>query len=716
MRTSRPVSPHTPSRSSARRDDGFPSTRGVALLVALLVTLLAPAAVAAPEAHILRIDPRASQQSGEPVITTVIELVQARRVSDATGSCAALNGNARLDCMSDALEKKNALYSPFDFQEQNAIFTVDVDGTDHVAKHLSNARWGDSGTEPGVGTAWLLLIDADARMGKSLDDAKQLAERFIASMGPNDIVNVMFLNDTQVVKDSKWLPSTKKPQASQFVESVSSTYPKLGTTRPLLTIIKAAATDAFKSLGNVGGEVEVPLHQAMVVLSSGYGGGDPATTGPGALELQKYLTGGRFPEDNTALPKAPVPVISIYFPPRTFDAVQRNALEFMQNLANTQIGGFFSIMRAGQGSRSDDIVNAVRTRFSKMHIVRWRVSCIAPSITQSFKLVFKNITPPIAGDTTFKDVPIGIDPTTWALDVNVKDTQARVTEGVYPGGNFKVYGDFCWGGDVSRAEVYFVPAGQSIPADLGGADIDQAKKTQQHLIAQGMRGTAVQVADGFAEFQAPDNDKILHGSGSQAVVRLVIYDNKARRMSGATASTILQLKATSAPFPLVIVLGAALGLTVLALVAVLLLRGSRRRPSASRPTPAPVVAGGVYPAPAPHTSRSAGSAPRGGASPSPGRASKATLEGAAGVYSLVAGQEMQVGRDGAVCTILLSDPQVSGVHATLKIDDGSLVVRDEHSNNGTSVGGAALTPGTWATLSDGAIVSFGPIEFRVKLD
>jgi len=44
------------------------------------------------------------------------------------------------------------------------------------------------------------------------------------------------------------------------------------------------------------------------------------------------------------------------------------------------------------------------------------------------------------------------------------------------------------------------------------------------------------------------------------------------------------------------------------------------------------------------------------------------------------------------------------------------LVRDEHSNNGTSVGGAAITPGTWAPLSDGALVAFGPIEFRVKLD
>lgn len=684
----------------------FTARRFAALACVSFLLFWATASLAAPEAHILRIDPRANAQSGDPLITTVIELVQSKRVSEATSDCASLSNSARWDCMSAALEKKNALYTPFTFQESNALFTVEVDGTDRLARFVSHAEWGNSSSEPGVGTAWLILVDADSRMGASFEDAKQLAAQFVRSMGPNDIVNLMFMNDTQVVKDSNWLGAVKKQQALTFIDSVSDTFPKLGTTRPLLTIIKSAATDGFKALGNAGGDVTVPLHQALVVLSNGYGGGDPATTGPGALELQRYLTGGRFPEDNTALPKAPVPVISVYFPPRTYDAIQRNALEFMQNMANTQIGGFFTIMRDGQGSRSPTIVDAVRSRFAKMHIVRWRMSCIAPTITQSFKLVFKNVSPPIAGDTTFKDVPIGIDPSTWPLDVNVTYTQERIGDGVYPGGSFKVYGDFCWGGDTSTAEVYFVPAGQSIPADLAGADVEQAKRAQQHLIAQGMRGTAAQVADGFAEFVAPDSDKILHGSGSQAVVRLVLYDNKARRMSGVTASTILQLRATSAPFPLVLILAVALGATVLALIAVLLLRGSgKRRPS--RPTPPPVIAAAAYPAPA---------AVRPGSGFAPAiRATQCTLEGAAGVFTLIAGQESKVGRDGATCAILLNDPGVSGQHATLKLENGQLMVRDDKSNNGTFLGGMKLPSGSWYSVAEGSLLRFGPVELRVRL-
>ncbi|HTM43736.1 MAG TPA: hypothetical protein VL137_02205, partial [Polyangiaceae bacterium] len=392
--------------------------------------------------------------------------------------CAALTGDGQLDCMSTALEKPYALYQPFPFPEGNAIFTVNVDGMDRPGKLVSTAKWGASSQLPGVGTAWLILIDADSRMGASFEDAKQVAAKFVSNMAPNDIVNVMFFNDRQVVLDSKWMPSTAKGKAQAFITSLTATYPKQGRNRSLLTLIKGAATDGFKALGNAGQDVKVPMHQAMVVLSSGFGGADPSTTGPGAIQLQQYLTGGRFPEDNTALPKAPVPVISIYFPQRTIDEFKMNSLEFMQNLANPEIGGFFSVVQSGGGGRADDIVKAVRTRFSKMSLVRWRVSCIAPTVTQSFKLVFNNVDPPIAGDSTFKDVPVGIDPSTWPLDVNIQYSKNNVGEGVYPGGHFKVFGDFCWGGEKDRAEVYFLPAGQQVPNELNSTDVEKAKQTQ----------------------------------------------------------------------------------------------------------------------------------------------------------------------------------------------------------------------------------------------
>lgn len=765
------MSPKLPieQESTPRRKASLVGALPLLALAAVLLTWSTPL-LAAPAARLLRIDPRAGQDNTNPVLTTVIEVAQSKRVSDQIRECAGLRGNAQLDCMSQALEKPFALYTPFPFPQQQALFLVDVEGRDVPAKLVSSAKWGDSLQTPGVGTAWLILVDADQRMKSSFNDAKQVAEKFIQSMGPNDIVDVMFFNDRQVVEDSKWLSASQKAKALGVVNKVSGTFTASGRNRSLLTIIKDAATDGFKALGNVGEGVNVPLHQAMVVLSSGFGGTDPSTTGPGALQLAKYMTGGRFPEDNTALPKAPVPIISVYFPHTTFDEFRQNSQEFMQNMADTEIGGFFTVMRAGQGDRAQAIVNSVRTRFSKMNIVKWRVSCISPTATQSFKLLFNNVTPPILGDNSFKDVPIGIDPTTWPLDVNIQYTQdmAKRGDGVYPGGRFKVYGDFCWGGDTSRAEVYFVPKGQALPNELSGTDVEQAKRAQQQLIAMGMKGTAIEANNSYVEFEAPDKDKLLHGSGSQAVVRLVIFDNKANRTSGVTNASVIQLKGTTKPLPLLLILGGALGVVVILLLLVLVLKsGGKRR--GGGPPPAPVAVGGYgappgggyvpppggYGAPPPAGPMPGGPMggppPGGQASPPAGpefmyggagqappaagvapinepgapppnpyaqqsAAARATLQGSAGVFTIVPGVEMRAGRDGAQCGILLTEPRVSAVHASLKLENGQLLVRDENSNNGTLVNGNKLSPGVWSAIQDGSLVRFGPVEFSTRLE
>jgi len=743
-------------------------SRAVVALASLLVGLfVALSAQASPEAKILRVDPRAAQDNGNPVLTTVVEVSQSKRVSDATAECGALTGNGQFDCMSAALEKPFALYTPFPFPAQNAIFTVTVDGTDVPAKFVSDVAWGDSLQQPGVGTAWLILVDADRRMGKSFTDARQLAQQFVASMGANDIVNVMFFNDRQVVKDSKWVSAAQKARVQTLINSTTDTYASSGRNRSLLTIIKTAATDGFGALGNVGDDVTLPLHQAMVVLSDGYGGADPSTTGPGALQLQQYLSGGRFPEDNTALPKAPVPVISVWYPPGVVDEFRQNSLEFMQNMANTDIGGFFSVMREGGGSRSNTIVSTVRQRFSKMHIVKWKASCVAPSVTQSFKLVFNNVKPPILGDNTFKDVPVGIDPTTWPLDVNVVYTQdmAKSQGGVYPGGSFKVYGDFCWGGEKGRAEVYFLPSGQPLPTALAGTDIDQAKRTQQQLIAMGMKGTTLEASDTFAQFEAPDKDKILAGSGEQAVVRLVIYDNKARRTSGVTSTSIIQLKGTTQPLPLLLILSAALGLVVIALLIIVIVRsGGKKRGGGGGGgggSPAPVVGGGGYGVPPGGYGGGYGAPPGQGYGPPPGynnpprqgapvagvspelmyggappgqvyggqapapqapppnpygsSASSALLQCSAGVFTVLQGQEMRAGRDAAQCGIALAEPRISAVHATFKLESGQLMLRDEHSNNGTLLNNSRLSPGVWAPVPNGSVVRLGPVEFTARV-
>lgn len=694
----------------------------IAALAALVIG--SPLSHAAPEAHILRIDPRASTVDGSPVLTTVIEVVQNKRVSDVTKPCAAMSGDAHLDCVSNALDAPGALYSSFDFPDKSALFTVTVDGTDIPARFESRVRWGDSTGQPGVGTAWLILVDAASSMGARFDEAKAVATAFVNAMGPNDIVDVMFFNDKGVVEDSKWVKD--KAAASATITSVTRTYPTQGRTRPLFTIIKTAATDGFKELGNAGQNVTVPMHQAMVVLSNGSAGADPTSNAAASNLLKDYLTRGRFPENNDVLPKTPVPVVSIWFPSKLVEEFGAQAREFMEGMANNEIGGFFTIVRDKQESRAPNIVNAIRTRFNKMHIVKWRVSCVAPSITQTFKLAFTNTNIPIAGDATFQNVPVGIDPTTWPIDIDREATEkAAKKEPLYPGGTVRVFGNFCWGGNAQRAEIYMVPKNQAAPASLQGGNIDDAKKAQRTLIEAGMRGKAVTAGDSVVEFELPKSDKFLIGTGEQMTARLILYDNQARRTSAITQDKILTLKASQAPLPYLLIGGITFGGVVLILLVVSIVRGGGRRGRGSAPVapPRPIVAGGAPPpggmpyTPAPPVA-GGGDFMYGGGPPAagPSNVMRATLTGSAGIFTVVPGVEMRAGRDGAACQILLSEPRVSGTHASVKIEGGQLVVRDEGSNNGTYVNGQKIQGGLWTPVPPGAALRFGPVEFSVRLE
>ena len=92
------------------------------------------------------------------------------------------------------------------------------------------------------------------------------------------------------------------------------------------------------------------------------------------------------------------------------------------------------------------------------------------------------------------------------------------------------------------------------------------------------------------------------------------------------------------------------------------------------------------------------------------------LTGSAGVFTVMPNLEMRAGRDGSQCGILLTEPRVSGVHATLKLEGGQLLARDENSNNGTLVNGNRLAPGMWTPIPNGSLVRFGPVEFNVRLE
>lgn len=148
---------------------------GAWLFMLCLWVIGARNAQAAPEAHILRIDPRTAQDNGSPILTTVVEVVENKRVSDATMHCGTLKGSSELSCLSEALEKPYALYTPFPFPAQNAVLTVHIDSGDTLATYVSQSRWGESQQQPGVGTAWLIIVNADSRMGGAFRDARNCA-------------------------------------------------------------------------------------------------------------------------------------------------------------------------------------------------------------------------------------------------------------------------------------------------------------------------------------------------------------------------------------------------------------------------------------------------------------------------------------------------------------------------------------------------------------
>ena len=813
------------------------------VLIALGLAWASPA-LATPEAHILRIDPRAGVSNGKPTLTTVIEVVQFKRLSDVLQPCAGVTGAATLGCWSGQLEKPGALWDPFPFPEANAHLLVKVAGEDTLTKFVDKTQWGKAQGQPNVGTAWLVSVDASSGMGARFGDARAIAHEIIEAMQPNDLMDLMFFDDVQVVKDTKWMTYKQRADLANALNDFKSPMPSHGGDRALFTQIKNMTRDAFGSLGNSDAPDEVPLHQAMVLLSNGAGRGDPESASPSADVFHAYLDSGRFPADNTSLPKTPLPVISVWFPnpgSLTENIYRNNEAQFMQSLANPEIGGFFDVVKEGEGTnKGKTIIGLVKARFNAMWLIHWELSCINPSVEQTFNLIFENTKPVIAPDGTFKDVPLGVDPTQWPLDVDMKKTQdAANANPLYPGGQFTVYGNFCWSGDKTRAEAYFIPAGTKPPASTNSHDPAQALAAMQQLQAEHMLGTAVTAGDGYVTFNVPDDDKVLDGTGDQMVARLVVYDNKAKRASSIDPKSVLSLKATKKPFSWPLIAGIAGLAVVIVLLVMVLVRGGgsggRKRGGGAPPAPPPTYgappAGGYGapppgqggygmqsvadplaataqappggmapavpvpaplfapapqpPAPPPATPLSPPQDPMasaGGAAPvvqvrcpacgmntmvTPGQPSvcfscgqplpaemtkggggqavpgfpptgamsaqplvpppnpygpaaggpgAATLRGPGGQFTVRAGSEMRVGRDPAQCPVFLSEPRVSGVHATLKFEGGRLMVRDETSNNGTWVAGSRIPPGTWTPVPAGAPLRFGPIEFAVQLE
>ena len=88
--------------------------RWLLFLTTAFVLFVAGRASANPEAHILRIDPRAGLTNGAPLLTTVVEVVQFNSYSDVFLPCANVSGaGPSIDCISAQTEKPNAVWSGF---------------------------------------------------------------------------------------------------------------------------------------------------------------------------------------------------------------------------------------------------------------------------------------------------------------------------------------------------------------------------------------------------------------------------------------------------------------------------------------------------------------------------------------------------------------------------------------------------------------------------
>lgn len=363
----------------------------VAPFVASLALMLgAGRAVAAPEAHLFRVDAREA-----PRITTVIEVSQPRRLADVTAPCAKHTGARLLDCLGDTLERPGALAGSVAFPVPGGLFTVAFGRSDSPLAFESATRWGDASSVRGAGTAWLVLVDVSAPSAPRAADARKIARAFVDAMRPSDVADVIFLDEAGVSLRARW--SADKAKAALALAQPLPAAAR-GPAKPFAEVIQAAADESYADLASASSGVAAPLHQAMVLLSAGTAG-DAAS----AARLRDHLSRGRF-----GGPKMPVPVISIWLPEN--DAPPKQARQMMEGIANPELGGFFTAVRAGRAGRAAGIVAAVRSRFDEMVVVRWKLTCTLFGKTQSWKLSFPKTTPLIAGDATFTDVAYDAPP------------------------------------------------------------------------------------------------------------------------------------------------------------------------------------------------------------------------------------------------------------------------------------------------------------------
>ena len=444
----------------------------------------------------------------------------------------------------------------------------------------------------------------------------------------------------------------------------------------------------------------------MVVLSNGSAGADPTSNAAASNILKDYLTKGRFPENNDVLPED-AGAGDLDLVPEQADRGVRRQRARVHGRAREHRDRRLLQHRArrpatSRGRHRQRGAHALQQDAHRQVARRLRRARRSPRPSSSCS---RTRNPPIAGDATFQNVPVGIDPTTWPLDIDREATERAAKKNpIYPGGTVKIFGNFCWGGEAEPRRALHGAEEPGAAGDDLADNIDDAKKAQRPLIEQGMRGKAITAGDSVGRVRAPEHDEFLFGKGDKMVARMIVYDNKARRTSAITADKILTLRAQEAPLRYSSSAGSPSAASSSCCSwsrssgAAGKRRGQAPRPvmpsDAGRPAAAPgrrryapAAAGGIDDARPPPP------APR--ARPPPmarwrARSSRGAAGRLHGRRPAARSRPAATARFARSCS---TEPRVSGQHASLKVEGGQFFVRDENSNNGTFLNGQRLAAG-----------------------
>lgn len=95
---------------------------------------------------------------------------------------------------------------------------------------------------------------------------------------------------------------------------------------------------------------------------------------------------------------------------------------------------------------------------------------------------------------------------------------------------------------------------------------------------------------------------------------------------------------------------------------------------------------------------------------------RASVECAGSRMGLPVGVELRVGRDPSRVSLLVEDPRVSGLHASLRFDGSVVSIRDEGSSLGVVLDGAPIARGAWVDIPAGAQLALGPVPLAVSVE